>query len=531
MADVLEWSEAISQALGYEPGLYLERYRNLKKIQSRHSASYDPLVYYYRKLYFDIFLKLDSEFLDGRLNSTVEAIRKKGYIVYTYKELNEKLNEYAKEDEYDIKKSNKLWPQDSQQLASRTREVSIIISKNDGFAVEVRRGKDNSNEYVLGSKEDVERYIESQENDQRNSQAVNNLIIVNSSEGINGRSVVQSGVQLNTLNTAGAHPTLPPATFGVVDRSIIDHKSCKLKIGAPSGGVQLNTSEHFEHPSKRRIRDQLPENRDNCSKIEHPIEQRRSKVLELNAAGYSQRKIAKKLNMSLSLVNLDLKHVQSPTQSVQSVQIERPIERSTPPNRGQEFYEKVPEFENFAAIDCEWYREDISHNRVSGRAGKIYSFCLIDNKGHEIRLHLKNFYNDQSRFMLAVQDAIEPYDALIGYGILSEKKNEFDKGHVDGDIRQITKNCDKLEAVIKDRIDAIKKRVKFLDLYNIFSCPNVKAFLEGAENVKYRNNTLHDVAYAYLKKGKMDNLKGSDAEFLEPKKQIEYCLHRCPFVS
>ncbi len=523
MADVLEWSEAISQALGYKPGLYLERHKNLKKIQGKHSSSYDPLVYYYRKIYLDIFLKPESEYFNGKLNSTEEAIRKKGYIIFNYKELNEKLNEYAEEDEYDTKKSNKLWPQDSQQLANRTREVSIIISKNDGFAVEVRRSKDNSNEYVLGNKEDVEKYIESRQEDHRKFQAEDNIKVENSSEEINERRVVQPDVQLNTLNAAGAHHPFPPATFEVIDRSITDLKSWKSKIGAPSGGVQLNAFEHFERLAESEIERQLPEIRHKCSKIERPIEQRRSKVLELNAAGYSQRKIAKTLSMSLGLVNLDLKRVQNQNQSVQSVQFEQPIERSS--SISQAFYEKVPEFENFAAIDCEWYREDISSNKESGLAGKIYCFCLVDNKSHEIKLNLKNFGNDESKFMLAVVGAIESYDALIGYGILAEKKNEFDKGHIDGDIRQLSKHCDKLEPVLKDRFDAIKKRVKLLDLYNIFSCPNVKAFLEAAENMKYRNDTLHDVAFACLKKGKMDNLKGSDAEFLEPEKQIEYCLH------
>lgn len=189
------------------------------------------------------------------------------------------------------------------------------------------------------------------------------------------------------------------------------------------------------------------------------------------------------------------------------------------------FLEQVPEFKKFAAFDCEWYREDIAINKESGRAGKIYCFCLVDNMGHKIQLHLDDYAGNENRFMTAVLDAMEPYDALIGYGILSEKKNEFDRSHIDGDIRQIIKYRDRLEPELIDRFDTIKARVKFLDLHNIFSCPNVKAFLEGAENVKYRNNTLHDVASAHLKKGKMDNLKGSDAEFLEPEKQIEYCLH------
>jgi hypothetical protein len=241
MADVLEWSEAISQALGYEPGLYLKRYDRLKKIQSRHSSSYDPLVYYFRKIYFDIFLKSESEFLNGRLSSNEEANRKNGYIVFSSKELNQRLNEYAEEDEYDTKKSNKLWPQDSQQLANRTREVSIIISKNDGFAVEVRKSIHNSNEYVLGSKEAVEKYIESQEEDRKKQLALTEVgaNTENSSNEINEMKVVQENVQLNKLNAAGAHPLSAPVTFDVDDQSIMNDKSWKSKIGAPSGGVQL----------------------------------------------------------------------------------------------------------------------------------------------------------------------------------------------------------------------------------------------------------------------------------------------------
>ena len=242
MADVLEWSEAISQALGYEPGLYLKRYDRLKKIQNRHSSSYDPLIYYYRKIYFDIFLKPASEFLSGSLTPNDESIRKKGYIIFSSKELTLKLNGYAEEDEYDTKKSNKLWPQDSQQLANRTREVSITISKNDGFVVEVRKGKHNSNEYFLGTKEAVEKYIESQEDDHKKRQVEreNDPNTENSSNEINKMKVVQKSVQLNTLNAAGAHPLSAPATFDVDDQSNIDNKSWKSKIGAPSGGVQLS---------------------------------------------------------------------------------------------------------------------------------------------------------------------------------------------------------------------------------------------------------------------------------------------------
>lgn len=113
MADVLEWSEAISQGLGYEPGLYLERYEKLKKIQNKHSSSYDPLIYFLRKIYFDIFIKPESENLNRVLNSTEKSDRQRGYVVWNYKKMNDVLKEYADEEEYNTKASNKLRPQNS----------------------------------------------------------------------------------------------------------------------------------------------------------------------------------------------------------------------------------------------------------------------------------------------------------------------------------------------------------------------------------------------------------------------------------
>jgi hypothetical protein len=57
----------------------------------------------------------------------------------------------------------------------------------------------------------------------------------------------------------------------------------------------------------------------------------------------------------------------------------------------------------------------------------------------------------------------------------------------------------------------------------IFSCNSTKAFLAAAESISYRT-ALHDVATAYLKEGKLGNIKGTEAEFLEPEKQMAYCL-------
>ena len=535
MADVLEWSEAISQALGYEPGLYLKRYDKLKKIQSRHSSSYDPLIYYYRKIYFDIFLKPESEFLSGKLNSSEEAIRKDGCTVFSSKELNQKLNEYAEEDEYDTRKSNKVWPQDSQQLANRTREVSITISKNDGFVVEVRKGKHNSNEYVLGTKEAVEKYIESQEENQKKQQTEikDEANTENSSNENTKMNVVQKSVQLNSLNAAGAHPSSVPTSFGVDDQSSTGDKSWKSKIGAPSGGVQFLKVEHLNASFESESKQKVSQSGHKCSTFQLKVEQRRSTIQKLNTSGCSQRQIAKILGISLGIVNRELKYLNG--RSVQlfeklntcKLKVEhpklKPKPKPKPKIQFQDFKGQVPELKNLASFDCEWYREVIVKNKESGLAGKIYCFCLVDAKGHETKLHLEDFAGHQNKFMSAILDTIEPYDALVGYAILA-KKRDYVRGSIDGDIEQLRKNYDKLGHVLKARFESIAQRIKFLDLYSIFSCNSTKAFLTAAENVTYRGETLHDVATAYLGEGKLENLKGSEIEFLSPKVQSEYCL-------
>jgi len=248
----------------------------------------------------------------------------------------------------------------------------------------------------------------------------------------------------------------------------------------------------------------------------------------LNTSGHSQRQIAKIIGISLGIVNRELKYLNG--QSVQlfnkklntcKLKVEHP--KPKPKLQFQSLNEQVSELKNLTSFDCEWYREDIAKNKESGLAGKIYCFCFVDTKGHEIKLHVEDFVGHENRFMSAILDAIEPYDALVGYAILAKKK-DYVKGSIDGDIEQLRKNCDRLGQVLKSRFEAIAQRIKFLDLYSIFSCNSTKAFLTAAENVTYRGETLHDVATAYLKEGKLENLKGSDVEFLSPKVQMEYCL-------
>jgi DNA replicative helicase MCM subunit Mcm2 (Cdc46/Mcm family) len=181
----------------------------------------------------------------------------------------------------------------------------------------------------------------------------------------------------------------------------------------------------------------------------------------------------------------------------------------------------IPGFNKFAAFDCEWYREDLKSNIEKGRAGKIYCFCLVDSQGVTRTLHIDQFGGNETKFLLSILEAIKPYDVLIGYAILA-KKNQYKKGSIDGDVEILRGNFEHIGYSLK--FEECKNKIKFLDLHGIFSCNSTKAFLASAENVIYRTDTLHDVATAYLKEGKLESIKGTEAEFLEPEKQMGYCL-------
>jgi DNA polymerase elongation subunit (family B) len=530
MADVLEWSEAISQALDYEPGLYLKRHLALKEIQNKHSLSYDPLVYYYRKIYYDTFVKPADDSSNGKLSSTETNARQEGYIVFTYKELYSILADYAKEDEYDTRKSNTLWPRNSLDLANRTREISILILKTDKFAVEVRQTKSNTNEYVFGTIEGVEEYIQNQEKESNESNS-------NSSHDSDPDQDLESGQHpdqdiekstgvpstsfpiLQKWNTSGDPPYNAPATFDVHSSIKKDHESWKSKIGLVSGSVPNGTVEQWNTPKSGKNKRKISHigsdcSISGCSKC--------SIIEKWNTHNMSMRAIAKSLGIGLATVSREIRKWNS--QSVPLLKMEHPkvehldpkVEHSSPA-----FFELVPEFKNFAAFDGEWYREDLESNKNSGKAGMLYCFCLINNQGHEARLHLDEFNGHNGRFMSAILDQMQKYDALVGYAILA-KKEEWMRYGINGDVEQIQLNCERVGLL--ERFELVKERVRFLDLHSVFSCGNVKAFLEAGENVKYRGETLDAVATAYLKEGKYGNIKGADAEFLDRKVQLDYCM-------
>jgi DNA polymerase elongation subunit (family B) len=183
--------------------------------------------------------------------------------------------------------------------------------------------------------------------------------------------------------------------------------------------------------------------------------------------------------------------------------------------------ENIPRFKKFAAFDCEWYREDLKSNIENGSAGKIYCFCLIDSQGVTRTLHINQFGGNATKFLLSILKVIESYNTLIGYAILA-KKNQYKNGSIDGDVEILRRNFESIGYSLK--FEECKSKVKFLDLHSIFSCNSTKAFLAAAENIVYRTETLHDVATAYLKEGKLENIRGTEAEYLEPDKQVAYCL-------
>jgi len=153
MADVLEWGEAISQAMGNEEREFQTAYENLTLIQQKHAAKSDPLIVIYLKLFYDIFE-------DPEASSFYIKEREDGYKIFSYARLQEKLDNLAESEGYKTSgNENKLWPKDSQHLAERSREVSSRLRRTSNVSLEIRKSKDRSNEFIIGTVQGVENYI------------------------------------------------------------------------------------------------------------------------------------------------------------------------------------------------------------------------------------------------------------------------------------------------------------------------------------------------------------------------------------
>jgi hypothetical protein len=138
MADVLEWGEAISQAMGYEEGEFLRAYNNLISIQQRHTS--DPLMIAYQRLFHRIFE-------DQNTSNFYVKEREDGYKIFNYGKLQAELNDIAEEVGKD-----RNWPKGSYQLTERSREISSRLRKLN-ISLEI-----TDNEFVLGTIEGIEYY-------------------------------------------------------------------------------------------------------------------------------------------------------------------------------------------------------------------------------------------------------------------------------------------------------------------------------------------------------------------------------------
>ena len=130
-------------------------------------------------------------------------------------------------------------------------------------------------------------------------------------------------------------------------------------------------------------------------------------------------------------------------------------------------------------------------------AGILYAFCLIDSNGHMVKLHINQFNDNNFAFISAILDVIKQYHSLVGYAILSDRDFISDIDH-------IRISCEKVG--LSERFLTIIARIKILDLYKIFSNTAVKGFLNAADGVNYREDSLNAVAIAYLGDGKLDGL-------------------------
>jgi hypothetical protein len=138
MADVLEWGEAISQAMAYEEREFLRVYNNLISIQQRHTS--DTLMIAYQRLFHRIFE-------DPNTSNFYAKEREDDYKIFNYGKLQTELNDIAEEVG-----EGKNWPKGRHQLTERSREISSRLKKLN-ISLEI-----TNNEFVLGTIKGVEYY-------------------------------------------------------------------------------------------------------------------------------------------------------------------------------------------------------------------------------------------------------------------------------------------------------------------------------------------------------------------------------------
>jgi DNA polymerase elongation subunit (family B) len=530
MAAAEEWGEAISQAIDYPPGSFIDAYEKLSTIQKSQTLEFNPLVILYQKIYYDMF-RPDSEQkeISDHNQDGEDQVIKQGFKVYTYPEIYQLLSDYAVSEGISTLKENKQWPRNNRELKERTLAISIQLLNARGFSVDLRtEPRRNETIYILGTKAGLERFRAEELIGVREC----TLILEQYPDlGMKFEDLTKSAGKNDThlaIYFDGKFKLRESRKNLTLLDNLLKHPNIKQISDNPvTLQWQLKTQQkekNIEQSTSHRVAKNDHFSKNNFAASENVLEQPATKKID-----QSQKIIFEKPSKSatecieessisaVKPIDVDKNGV-SHTTSITTHLVQK-FQKSLQTFKRHQIpsllLEQVPELGNLASFDTEWYREDLRENQQDGRAGKIYAFCLFDNQGKNTRLHIDQFNGDRYAFMSAILDTIEPYKVLAGFAIFSDKNFVSDIDH-------IKLNCEKVS--LSQRFSNIKSKIKFLDVQKIFSNNTVKGFLKAADKVAYREESLDAVSRAYIGQGKPEGVSGVNAEFLQANEQLEYCL-------
>jgi DNA polymerase elongation subunit (family B) len=530
MAAAEEWGEAISQAIDYPPGSFIDAYEKLSTIQKSQTLEFNPLVILYQKIYYDMF-RPDSEQkeISDHNQDGEDQVIKQGFKVYTYPEIYQLLSDYAVSEGISTLKENKQWPRNNRELKERTLAISIQPLNARGFSVDLRtEPRRNETIYILGTKAGLERFRAEELIGVREC----TLILEQYPDlGMKFEDLTKSAGKNDThlaIYFDGKFKLRESRKNLTLLDNLLKHPNIKQISDNPvTLQWQLKTQQkekNIEQSTSHRVAKNDHFSKNNFAASENVLEQPATKKID-----QSQKIIFEKPSKSatecieessisaVKPIDVDKNGV-SHTTSITTHLVQK-FQKSLQTFKRHQIpsllLEQVPELGNLASFDTEWYREDLRENQQDGRAGKIYAFCLFDNQGKNTRLHIDQFNGDRYAFMSAILDTIEPYKVLAGFAIFSDKNFVSDIDH-------IKLNCEKVS--LSQRFSNIKSKIKFLDVQKIFSNNTVKGFLKAADKVAYREESLDAVSRAYIGQGKPEGVSGVNAEFLQANEQLEYCL-------
>ena len=110
------------------------------------------------------------------------------------------------------------------------------------------------------------------------------------------------------------------------------------------------------------------------------------------------------------------------------------------------------------------------------------------------------------------------FSALVGFSIL-ERKRRYGNGNgnregIDGDI-EVLKAELRAYPDLLERLTYLLQSSKQLDIYKIYNCEQVKAFLGASKGIEYRDSKLETISSAILEEHKLSGVSGVNSEKLD----------------